>query len=185
MSIAYAGIGSRSTPDDIKINMIAIARILGGLSMNGENLWLRTGGCVGADQAFATGLPEKTILYLPWLNYEFQWRQDLSNRMHIGCPTPSQEAIELASEFHPNWSACSSGARLLHGRNTQIILGKHLKSPVKFVLYWAKMDMNTGVLGGTGMGIRIAQKYNIPHWNMKIDHDFNKIIDWALEKVNA
>ena len=50
-----------------------------------------------------------------------------------------------------------------HGRNVHILLGTSLKSPVGFVLCWTK---NGRTVGGTGLGIRVAQGYEIPVFNL-------------------
>ena len=139
----YAGIGSRETPNDVLGKMTDIAWDLNELGWG-----LRSGRALGADHAFEIGSTKRELF--------------VAN-------DATAAAIEMASRFHPNWAACNSYARLLHGRNSMIILGANLDSPVKFVICWTK---NGKASGGTGLGIRIAEFYKIPIFNLKIT-DFN------------
>lgn len=131
--LIYAGIGARTTPPEILKQMTDYAKEMKGLGWT-----LRSGGAKGADQAFEAGAGKsKEIFY---------------------ANDATSEAIELAAKHHPNWKACSTYAKKLHGRNCQIILGRDLQSPVVKVVCWtpgAKTE------GGTGMAIRLAKSYGI------------------------
>ena len=70
---------------------------------------------------------------------------------------------EIAARHHPAWNKCTEYVRRLHARNAKIILGNDLKTPVKFVVCWTS---NGTDIGGTGLGIRIANTYNIPVYNL-------------------
>jgi hypothetical protein len=141
MSKYYAGIGSRGrTPSFIFDMMSSVASKLESI-----DYILRSGGAQGADTAFENG-----VIY--------------NNNKEIFRPKhATTEAIELASRFHPTWDACSPIARKLHGRNSMIILGSDLNSPVKFVICYTHDGSDSG---GTGLGIRIAQNFNIPVFNL-------------------
>lgn len=142
-NLLYAGIGSRETPRSVLDLMTLIAVKLESLGYT-----LRSGGAIGADTAFEDGVKSlKEIFY------------DID---------ATSDAIELASQFHPAWHNCRSGARKLHGRNSMILLGKKLDTPVKFVVCWTRDGKDTG---GTGLGIRIAESMNIPIFNLyKYEH---------------
>lgn len=141
MSKYYAGIGSRRrTPSFIFDMMSSVASKLESI-----DYILRSGGAQGADTAFENG-----VIY--------------NNNKEIFRPKhATTEAIELASRFHPTWDACSPIARKLHGRNSMIILGSDLNSPVKFVICYTPDGSDSG---GTGLGIRIAKNFNIPVFNL-------------------
>jgi hypothetical protein len=148
--VTFAGIGSRETPQHILQQMKSIARTLCGNSCR-----LRSGGARGADEAFEEAYIEcggGYELYLPWKGYE---------RKHGMLPTLG--AFDIAAKYHPRWNELSSGARLLHARNSHIILGRDLDTPVKFVVCWTSDGKASG---GTGQGIRIAKAYNIPVFNL-------------------
>jgi hypothetical protein len=153
----YAGIGSRSTPSHILAIMQEIGRSMARLG------WvLRSGNCVGADQTFQRGAnqvdPKLVELYLPWRGYEAE---------HIavgnGVYTPGSLAYRIAAEYHPAWEKCSQGARAMHARNVQIVLGAELDRPVDLVICWTPGGK---AVGGTAMGMRLAQAYGITVYNL-------------------
>lgn len=138
----YAGIGSRKTPYEICQLMTQIATHLAS-----KGWMLRSGGADGADKAFQAGAADKCIILRP----------------HHA----TAAAMEMASEHHPAWERCKPYVRKLHGRNSQIILGPHLDSPVEFVLCWTP---DGALSGGTALGIRIAKHNNINVLNLA-NHD--------------
>lgn len=142
----YAGIGSRETPSFICGCMEARALILAA-----QGYTLRSGAASGADFFFERGAVSGKggiEIWLPWLGYNG----------HPSELTPTAEAWEIAKKFHPAWNRCSMQARALHARNSHIILGADLKTPVEFVLFWTPDGKASG---GTGQGLRIAQAYGI------------------------
>lgn len=150
MKIFYAGIGSRETPPHM---LQAMTQIGNHLAQAG--LVLRSGGAHGADQAFEQGCTQangEKQIFIPWAG--FCGRESQPNTF-IGA---SPEALALTEKFHPNWAACSQGARTLHARNAHQVLGKYLDEHAKFVICWIKGG--TGA-GGTGQAIRIAKAFNI------------------------
>lgn len=146
----YAGIGSRETPANILVLMEKVARRLRALGYT-----LRSGGAAGADSAFENGADSNKEIFLPWSGYN-------GNRSVLA-GTFSKEEMMLAEKFHPNWQACSQGARKLHARNVQIILGQNGGNPVDFVICWTRDGLASG---GTGQAIRIANSYGIPIFNL-------------------
>lgn len=152
--IVYAGIGARKTPQAVLKVMTSYAQ-----QLREAGAWLRTGGAIGADQAFQLGACDQSILYLPWPSYEEKQRHPDSKPV---CNIPS-EAFTMASEYHPAWDRCRQGVRKMHARNMQIILGKNLDTPVNFVICWTP---GGGLVGGTAMGIRCAQDHEIDVYNL-------------------
>jgi hypothetical protein len=153
----YAGIGSRQTPDHILNEMRQIA-----VRLAKAGWVLRSGNCAGADQAFSSAAnlvePSLVELFLPWQGYEAN-AVVAGNVIHL----PTSAAYQIAKRFHPAWRKCSSGARALHARNAQIILGAGLNDPVDEVVCWTA---NGKLIGGTAMGIRLAQAFGIPVRNL-------------------
>lgn len=132
----YAGIGSRNTPENILGVMKALA-----CRLATSGYILRSGMARGADSAFERGCESVYGL-----------------RELFGPLDATPEAIALAARFHPRWSLCEPYVRSLHGRNSMIVLGRDLDTPVSFVVCWT----NDGTdIGGTGLAMRIAAKYNI------------------------
>lgn len=129
----YAGIGSRETPEYVLDKMKDIA-----FTLQTRGYILRSGGAKGADSAFEEGAG--------------------NNKEIFTANDATPEAIELSSKYHPNWYACSSYVKKLHGRNAMIILGADLNTPVDLVVCWTKGGRGEG---GTGQALRIAKDYGI------------------------
>lgn len=136
----YSGIGSRETPLDIQLLMNDIAQKLS------KKFVLRSGGAIGADLAFEKGCDESK-----------------GQKEIFKANDCTQEAMELSSKFHPAWNKCSYFAKKLHGRNALILLGSDLKIPVERVICWTKDGKDSG---GTGQGLRIANAFDIPIYNL-------------------
>lgn len=173
----YAGIGSRETPPDIQRIMTNCARLMY------ERGWiLRSGAALGADAAFETGVNKKNRergcspavgkeILLPWRRYN----QSQSSLCPENYPFTQQE-LDLAAELHPAWDRCSAGARSLHTRNIRILLGVRGDAPVRFVICWTK---NGKMTGGTGQALRLAQRLDIPIFNLgaaQTPEDLRKIL---------
>jgi hypothetical protein len=176
MTIYYAGIGSRETPEDVCRKMFAAGRTMAKLGFI-----LRSGGADGADAAFESGVAKAASelntnleslaeIYLPWKGF----RKNQSP-LYGSC----KRAILLAKEFHPNWANVSPAGRDFHGRNCYQILGRELDRPSSFVLCWTK---DVAITGGTGQALRLAQEYGIPILNFAC-HDDEYISDFILEQA--
>lgn len=171
---AYAGIGSRNTPPDVCELMVELARLLAAR----HQLELRSGAAPRADTAFSNGAmlwePRLVKLYLPWPGYNGVQVAQLER--------PAPAAYELAKRFHPFWDNLRDGARHLHARNSHIILGDDLRSPVEFVVCWTtdgSLDGTGSHCGGTGQALRVAAAYEIPVFNLaREQHRF-----WAQDFV--
>ena len=149
---AYAGIGSRQTPDEILRKFEELGRIFAE-----QELVLRSGGADGADSAFERGCDQVSgpkEIFLPWDGFNGN-PSPLSN--------PPEEAFDMASKVHPGWHYLKQGARCLHARNCQQVLGVNLDSPVAFVVCYTKLDA-----GGTLQALRIASQKKIPIFNFYI-----------------
>ena len=154
-TLRYAGIGARATPAAVLADMGVIAMWLARTGWH-----LSSGGADGADSAFAAGSPagQRTI-WLPWRGYSGHRGPDgrvLSSAAMAAC-------MEIAAPLHPAWERCSPAVRKLHARNVAILLGERLDRPVDAVVCWSKRGEP---VGGTGMGIRIAEARGIPVLNL-------------------
>lgn len=150
---SYAGIGSRETPPSVISMMKAIGR-----QMAKDGIMLHTGNARGADQAFAEGAnevdPTLVTLWLPWPNFEVDKIVE-GNIVHI---RPRRDAQDIAEMLHPAWRKQSRGARLLHSRNTHIILNEDVFTPVDKVICWT---IDGKEKGGTGQALRVANWWNL------------------------
>lgn len=146
--IYYAGIGSRETPREV---FDRFKRIASELAIKGYTL--RSGGAKGADQAFELGCDMECgfkEIYLPWIGFE----GSNSELYDI-----TDEAMFVASEFHPYWNNLTQGARKLQARNGYQVLGYEFDEPSKFIICYTRGGKGNG---GTGQAIRIAKAYAIP-----------------------
>ena len=154
-TLTYAGIGSRETPAAVLADMETMA---GWLARTGWRL--SSGGADGADSAFAAGAPvEQRTIWLPWRGYNGHRGPEcrvLSAAAMTAC-------MEIAAPLHPAWERCSPAVRKLHARNVAILLGERLDRPVDAVVCWSERGEP---VGGTGMGIRIAESRGIPVLNL-------------------
>jgi hypothetical protein len=150
----YAGIGSRDTPEDILALMRGIA-----LMLYERGYTLRSGGADGADHAFEYATPAVSTMeiYLPWSGFNGKANTLPQDRLAWG------EALSIAEKYHPNWQACSEGARKLLSRDTFQILGPDCHSLSAFVVCWTKDGKANG---GTGQALRIADDKKIPIYNL-------------------
>jgi hypothetical protein len=180
----YTGIGSRETPKDILKLMTDIA-----FKLAQKGFILRSGSAGGADTAFEEGakayaeqIDERVTLaqlYIPWASfvkyddYYKDWYKVL-DRM-----PKKVEAYQLASEIHPAWDRCSTGAKALHARNTFQVLGSNLSTPSNFLICWAKVDKHGNISGGTKTAWELAKKYDIPCFNLHNEEDKQRLIKFV------
>lgn len=164
----YAGIGARNTPEEVLDEMQAVAE-----ELEEAGFILRTGGALGADDAFLAGVKEDDMveLYLPWQNY---------NGFQSKYSRPSSAAIEQAFLHHPNWGACKESVRKLHARNSHIILGANCDSPTDFVLCYTP-EGKAG--GGTGQAIRLADAHLIQvfDYGLGIEYTNSQLMQWMAK----
>lgn len=161
----WTGVGSRSCPADICALMTRI-----GEALYEDGYVLRSGGADGADKAFEENVPDDgVVIYRPW-----------------GKPGPREalvpasvyvEAEHMVSEVHPRWDLCNATARKLHVRNVCQVLGDDLKTPSKFLIFWAPEDRLTKqVQGGTATAVNLARKHNIPTYNLLFPEVQEKVL---------
>ena len=152
-TLRYAGIGARATPRAVLADMTKMA---GWLARTGWHL--SSGGADGADSAFAAGAPagQRTV-WLPWRGYNGHRGPDC----RVLSAAELEACMEIAAPLHPAWQRCSPAVRKLHARNVAILLMG--ERPVDACVAWSERG---AAVGGTGMGIRIAEDRGIPVLNL-------------------
>lgn len=180
----YAGVGSRETPTHI----IELIKYIGCYLC--EKGWiLRSGAALGADEAFEKAAdfivnkgrnPNANFkeIYLPWKGYN-----NSHSTIHPEKYPFSDEEKRFSEMFHPAWAKCGPSARLLHQRNTRIVLGlRELHGertrPVSFIICWTP---NALITGGTGQALRIAKGCQIPVINLGEAKDSSQLEKLVLE----
>lgn len=185
----FTGIGSRETPEDILLLMTEISK-----KLTSENWILRSGGALGADEAFQKGVSDFSEIYLPYKNFR---RDKGILGTYISDKSVISEAMYIVSKYnlHENWNDMinnnirkkNSVAVAMHTRNVFQILGSDLKTKTKFVICWTKDGANkieetSYYTGGTRTAIRLAIHLNIPVFNLNNKQDKERILNWL--KIN-
>jgi len=164
---SYTGIGSRQTPEAWLLFLEKLSEKLAK-----KDYCLRSGGAQGADQAFERGGVLKQI-FLPWDGFENKKADGLTIfSMRDSNPTVWTKAQKFAESFHPAWDRLTEGARALHTRNTMQVLGPDLQSPSQFVVCYSPGR------GGTEQALRIARFVEIPIFNVYVEDDIPKLLDY-------
>lgn len=170
----YAGIGSRSTPAEVCELMYQFARARAAYG------WiLRSGGANGADLAFETGARDghgEREIYLPWRGFNDH------NDDSVIVEEPTQQAMDIAAQYHPGWRFLKHGGKRLMARNGYQILGRNLdpQEAVDMVICWTpdgSLDGTGPKSGGTGQALRLAAHYCIPVYNLQHDDHY----DWVAQ----
>lgn len=173
----YCGIGSRDTPADICQQMTAIAQAL-----SEQNYILRSGHADGADLAFERGAQGKAQIWLPWKGFNKSGEDEFDQTTH-NTPMPNWMATKIASEFHPNWHACSEADKKMHVRNVYQVLGPGMghvskETMSKFVICWTPGGKAGG---GTGQAIRIANGYRIPVFDLGKPTGWDELVEFGRD----
>ncbi len=164
MTIYYAGIGSRSTPERVLDTMLTLSTKLAE-----EGLTLRSGGAAGADTAFENGCSIADGRKEIWLPYK-----GFRNRHGPSCKVYNEDHEDMASMLHPVWNRLPKVAQRLHSRNVGQILGENVFDIFqysKFVICYTPDGADhhtlvTAKTGGTGTAIKLASYKEIPVFNL-------------------
>lgn len=165
----YAGIGTRN---NYKALPTKIAKQITHITQQLEDagLILRSGNAVGSDQAFESSLKDSN-------NADIYYASDISNGMY-----DSENAKALAEQIHPNPTALKrnkTGFELM-ARNSFQVLGTDLNTPVDFIVCYAPNES-----GGTAQALRIAEKLNIPIFNLADNDGFDNFNTWYAEYIKT
>lgn len=167
--ILFAGIGSRRAPREALYTVRNLSHALAA-----KNYKVRTGGADGCDINFELAYLAaggKVELWLPWPNFK--------HREGVG-HFPGALHEEIARTIHPIYDKLPPYMRYLHARNVGQILGEACNTPVQFVACWtpdgceseATRTRNTG---GTGTAIALADRNNIPVFNLKNENALDRL----------
>lgn len=161
MSKFYTGVGSRDTPPLIGHLMTNVAQVL-----EDKGYTLRSGGAKGADTFFSI-LVDKKEIYIPWEGFD--------GKGGI-VPEFTQEHENILKSIHPAYERLSQGAKKLHMRNINQVLGRDLATPSEFLTCWAETDLKGIPKGGTRTAWVLAREYGIPCFNMFNDKDYQRFV---------
>lgn len=186
----YTGIGARKTPPDILKVMETLAWHLAA-----KGWTLRSGGAGGADSAFEKGVIRYTQdqdiyptakhanIYIPWRSFKDidPLHKDMYVYSDIVDKHVRMNAEVTASMIHPNWDACSRGAKALHTRNIFQVLGHwQVEKPSRFLVCWAPISGDS-ITGGTRSAVELAKSKGVEVFNLVREEDYNRISKFCLE----
>ena len=141
----YAGIGSRSVPPDMQER---ITRVAAWLARAGYTL--RTGDAAGSDAAFRAGVEQVGGAL------EVYTARDADDRTRA-----------IARAVHPAPQRLKPFALDLMARNAYQVFGRHLDTPVDFILFWTPDGVeDRRPQGGTGQAVELGLRSGIPVVNM-------------------
>lgn len=153
---AYAGTGNQDAPSDVLNKMKRLAK-----ELEEFGYMLRVGAMNGPEEAFEAGARE-VELHLPWRDFNNRQSKSYFN-------TP--EIQTLAKMFHPTYDGLKPAIQAFLGKNVRTVLGKDLRSPVRFVIGWSEdgaelSNERTAKTGSFGHVISLAAAMKIPVFNL-------------------
>lgn len=176
MTLRYAGIGPRITPQD-KLRVMTDAAIQ--LDQGGWHLvsgWGR-----GADQAFGLGAKIRNqTQWVPWNGFNGATTHDPFKIMEV-----NPEVERIAKHHHRGWAKLNDIHRLLLMRNVCILLGNQVDQTVMFILYWQSAAKEKSYHGGTNHSLRIASSWGIPSFNIRDKEDREAASTFVVEAENV
>ena len=164
MNRCYTGTGSRKTPPEVLEQMSRIA-----IELESKGYTLRSGGSEGADNAFAECVRNREI-YVPWKGFT-----KYADETVAPFSTKSRKSVV---KFHPYPRSLSTSASKVVERSYFEVLGKN-DTPSDFLVCWTKDGSDSGSAGQT---IRIARKYGVPIYNLRIEGDLDKLYDEVIRR---
>lgn len=152
----FTGVGSRDTPDHVQSFMGYASHVL-----TYAHWGLRTGEARGADAAFDRGAARgaRKEVYTPE-----RGARGHNSPLFLDAMEKRYEAWELVQKYHPYWTNLKDQYhRRLITRNVFQVLGPNLDDPSDFVVAWT---VGGALKGGTAWTLILAQKYEIPIYNL-------------------
>ena len=157
MNKFYAGIGARITPPEIQNEMCKVSSYL-----ESCGYILRSGNALGADQAFALGVKKRAQIWLPWENFQAEFRaQRPQHDYKIILPSDSA-AYQSVIDYHPRSKWLNVASRKFMSRNYRQVIGMGEPNS-EFIICWTPRGKESG---GTSQALRIAKVAGIHILNM-------------------
>lgn len=184
----FTGVGSRKAPIEILTLIFYFSR-----SLAASGWALRSGGAIGCDDWFYRGYMDyfhsspnihypNVEIHVPDTQHK-AYRQYPEHCVIFNTSQNYELALVQAASIHPNWAACDTYARNLHGRNIYQVLGVNLDRPSNVYICWAPISKDT-VTGGTRSSYECAKRNGVKIINLANPKHFNKVLA-MLEMTEA
>jgi hypothetical protein len=126
---------------------------------------------------------------LPWKGYEDKWvnhfqKDSLGEVFTYVLQDSDVAAHQSVKLYHPKPEALKEGAKKLHARNFLIIMGRAGKMPVDFCVGWPKVNQ-WGKMGGTGFGLTICNRRNIPIRDLEFSEIAEAAKNWISDQLTT
>ena len=147
----YTGVGSRETPVDMQMKLVAVAARL---AMIGYTL--RSGGAKGADRAFQQGAESvhgETVIY--------RAKGKFKHMIPAWC---FEEVKRHMPPNRPPFDSMEEHTRKLLARNMLQVLGEDGQVPSEFLVCWTPAGLTDG---GTGYALRCAVAHGVMTYNLR------------------
>jgi hypothetical protein len=172
---AYVGTGSQRTPFDVLMKMPRLARWL-----QRRGFHLRTRLDNDAERAFMRGVS--------WLSSAEIYADEPLPEADVArscyrtlAPEEMNAARDLIASLDHDGQ--NSGIATIGPAAAYALLGRNLRKPVDFVIYWAAEDESLdGILGR--MAGSICKRYRIRCWNLRMNDDVDRMRA-ALAAIDA
>jgi hypothetical protein len=163
---AYAGLGNQDAPEEVLKQIERLAKHLESLGYT-----VRTSGGQGPEEYFER--VEAKEVFIPWKN--FNGRQSKLSRN-------ANEALDVVKRLSPSFDTLKPAVQAIIAVKAHVILGKDLKSPIKFLVVWSQDGAETAKectakTGFVSTAIKLADGLKIPVFNLKRPD--------ALERIKA
>lgn len=118
-------------------------------------------------------------VYIPWDGFGGHYKSRELDFAHVFTDYAHDAALNIASEIHPNWKACDSVAKLLHGRNVFQILGHAMATPIEMLICWAPISGDS-IKGGTRTAWELAKRYKVRRLiNLVVQVDYERALQFV------
>lgn len=154
---AYAALSNKNAPEEVVETMRRLVH-----KLNDEGYTLRTAGNEGPEESLEAQTEQKEV-HIPWKG--FNNRESRFNRN-------DNNAIEIVQAFHPTFASLKPAVQAIIARSAHVILGKDLRSPVRFLVCWSEDGLENAKdrsikSGYMGMPVAVANSLSIPVFNLK------------------
>jgi hypothetical protein len=174
MTKYWTAVGSREVPA-----AIADLQVLIGACMTSKGYILRSGNANGSDYNFQRGAqsvsPPHCDIYLPWASYNRELNKAGSSYI-----TPTDAQMEFAGGLLEDTgvmpyykSIKSEHAKKMHSRNVYQVIGVYdqPREVSRVCIYYAPLDKDGNVMGGTRTAVGLSKYYEIPTFNLFVESE--------------